>query len=71
MALKIDQYDVNVYAQHAGQAPDVPLTYLLATPISEDVWGGPPAWTEAALDELPEYVEGFSPGFLEKVESPH
>ena len=69
--MKIDQYDVYMYAQHAGRAPDVPLTYLLATPISEDAWGGPPAWTEAVLDELPEYVEGFSPGFLEKVESPH
>ena len=23
------------------------------------------------LDELPEYVEGFSPGVLKKVESPH
>jgi len=69
---KIDQYDVNVYAQqHAGRAPDVPVTYLLATPVSEEGWGGPPAWREAALDELPEYVEGFSPGVLKKVESPH
>ena len=23
------------------------------------------------LDELPEYVEGFAPGVLKKVESPH
>src|SRR4028118_2245218 len=30
---KIDQYDVNLYAQkHAGQVPDIPITYLLATP---------------------------------------
>jgi pimeloyl-ACP methyl ester carboxylesterase len=69
---KIDQYDVNVYAQkHAGQVPDIPLTYLLATPNPGEGWGGPPAWTEAVLDELPEYVEGFSPGVLKKVESPH
>jgi hypothetical protein len=33
--------------------------------------GGPPAWREAALDELPEYVESFSPGVIKKVESPH
>ena len=69
---KIDHYDVNMYAQQvAGKEPDIPLTYLLATPISEDVWGGPPAWREAALDELPKYVESFSPGVLKKVESPH
>ncbi len=69
---KIDQYDVNVYAQrHAGQVPDIPVTYLLATPDSGEGWGGPPAWTEAVLDELPEYVESFSPGVLKKVESPH
>jgi pimeloyl-ACP methyl ester carboxylesterase len=69
---KIDQYDVNVYAQrHAGQAPDIPLTYLLATPVSEEGWGGPPDWQEVALDELTKYVESFSPGVLKKVESPH
>ena len=69
---KIDQYDVNVYAQkHAGQVPDIPLTYLLATPNPGEGWEGPPAWTEAVLDELPEYVESFSPGVLKKVESPH
>ena len=69
---KIDHYDVNMYAQQvAGKEPDIPLTYLLATPISEDVWGGPPAWREAALDELPKYVESFSPGVIKKVESPH
>jgi pimeloyl-ACP methyl ester carboxylesterase len=69
---KIDQYDVNVYAQqHAGQVPDIPLTYLLATPNPGEGWGGPPDWTEAVLEELPEYVEGFSPGVLKKVESPH
>jgi pimeloyl-ACP methyl ester carboxylesterase len=68
---KIDQYDVNVYAQqHAGQVPDIPVTYLLATPASGEGWGAP-AWTEAVLDELPEYVESFSPGVLKKVESPH
>ena len=68
----IDQYDVNLYAQrHAGQVPDIPMTYLLATPDSGEGWGGPPAWTEAVLDELPEYVESFSPGVLKKVESPH
>ncbi|CAN5862981.1 hypothetical protein BH18ACT11_BH18ACT11_29430 [soil metagenome] len=68
----IDQYDVYMYAQqHAGQAPDIPLTYLLATPVSEGGWGGPPGWQEAALDELPKYVEGFSPGVLKKVSSPH
>ena len=69
---KIDHYDVNMYAQQvAGKEPDIPPTYLLATPISENVWGGPPAWREAALDELPKYVESFSPGVIKKVESPH
>jgi pimeloyl-ACP methyl ester carboxylesterase len=67
---KIDQYDVNVYAEQAGQVPDIPATYLLATP-NPGVEEGPPAWTEAALDELPKYVESFSPGVLKKVESPH
>ena len=68
----IDQYDVNLYAQrHAGQVPDIPMTYLLATPNPGEGWGGPPDWTEAVLDELPEYVESFSPGVLKKVESPH
>jgi pimeloyl-ACP methyl ester carboxylesterase len=68
----IDQYDVNLYAQqHAGQVPDIPVTYLLAIPDSGEGWGGPPAWTEAVLDELPEYVDSFSPGVLKKVESPH
>jgi pimeloyl-ACP methyl ester carboxylesterase len=37
---KIDQYDVNMYAQHAGQVPDIPLTYLLANPVAEG-WEGP------------------------------
>ena len=69
---KIDQYDVNLYAQkHAGQVPDIPVTYLLATPNPGEGWEGPPAWTEAVLDELPEYVESFNPGVLKKVESPH
>ena len=69
---KIDQYDVNMYAQQvAGKEPDIPLTYLLATPISEVSWGGSQAWREAALDELPKYVESFSPGVLKKVKSPH
>ena len=69
---KIDLYDLNVYAQkHAGQVPDMPVTYLLATPNPGEGWGGGPAWTEAVLDELPEYVESFSPGVLKKVESPH
>jgi pimeloyl-ACP methyl ester carboxylesterase len=69
---KIDQYDVNVYAQrHAGQEPDIHLTYLQATPNPGKGWGGPPAWTEAVLDELPEYLENFSPGVLKKVKSPH
>ena len=40
---KIDQYDVNMYAQQvAGKAPDIPLTYLLATPISEVASGRVP-----------------------------
>jgi pimeloyl-ACP methyl ester carboxylesterase len=29
---KIDQYDVYKYALRAGKTPDIPLTYLLATP---------------------------------------
>ncbi len=67
---KIDQYDVYKYALRAGKTPDIPLTYLLATPLSEG-WEGPPGWQEAVLDELDEYVEGFSPSVLKKVESPH
>ena len=39
---KIDQYDVNMYAQqHAGQQPDIPLTYLLATPYPRRPGGVP------------------------------
>ena len=70
---KIDQYDVYMYAQHAGQVPDIPMTYLQATPVTEDsaLGGGPPGWQEAALDELPKYVESFSPGVLKKASSPH
>lgn len=38
---KIDQYDVNVYAQrHVDQVPEIPVTYLLATPDSGEGWGG-------------------------------
>ena len=48
----------------------MPLTYLLATPLSEG-WEGPPGWQEAVLDELDEFVESFSPGVLKKVKSPH
>ena len=49
----IDQYDVNLYAQrHAGQVPDIPVTYLLATPDSGEGWGAPrlgqrPCWTNS------------------------
>ena len=48
----------------------MPLTYLLATPLSEG-WEGPPGWQEAVLDELDEFVESFSPGVLKKVKSSH
>jgi pimeloyl-ACP methyl ester carboxylesterase len=65
---KIDQYDVYMYALHAGKAPEIPLTYLLATPST---WDGPPEWEAAVLDERAEYVESFSPGVLKKVRSPH
>ncbi len=70
---KIDQYDVYMYAQRAGQVPDIPLTYLQASPVTEDsaLGGGPPGWQEAALDELPKYVESFSPGVIKKASSPH
>jgi pimeloyl-ACP methyl ester carboxylesterase len=68
---KIDQYDVYKYAlQVTGKERDMPLTYLLATPLGEG-WEGPPGWQAAVLDELDEYVESFSPGALKKVESPH
>jgi pimeloyl-ACP methyl ester carboxylesterase len=67
---KIDQYDVYMYALHAGKAPEMPLTYLLATPLGEG-WEGPPGWQEAVMDELDEYVESFSPGVIKKVRSPH
>jgi hypothetical protein len=37
---KLDQPDVYNYALHAGKAPDIPLTYLLAIPNSEAWEGG-------------------------------
>lgn len=49
---KIDQYDVYEYAlQVTGKERDMPLTYLLATPLSEG-WEGPPGgkrpcWTSS------------------------
>jgi hypothetical protein len=68
---KLDQPDVYNYALHAGKAPDIPLTYLLAIPNSEAWEGGPPAWQAAVRDELDEYLESFSPATLKKVRSPH
>ena len=63
---KIDQPDVYKYALYAVKQPDIPVTFLLATPTSE-VWEGPPAWEEAVVDKRAEYVEGFSPGVFKKV----
>jgi pimeloyl-ACP methyl ester carboxylesterase len=65
---KIDQPAVYKYALYAVKQPDIPVTFLLATPTSE-VWEGPPAWEEAVVDKRAEYVEGFSPGVFKKVES--
>jgi hypothetical protein len=70
VSTKIDQYDVDKYAVRAGKVPEIPLTYLLATPLGEG-WEGPPGWQEAVLDELHEYVKGFSPGTLNEVRSPN
>jgi pimeloyl-ACP methyl ester carboxylesterase len=68
---KIDQYDVYKHAlQVTGKERDMPLTYLLATPLGEG-WQGPPGWQAAVLDELDEFVNSFSPGILKKVRSPH
>ena len=65
---KIDQPAVYKYALYAVKQPDIPVTFLLATPASE-VWEGPPAWEKAVVDKRAEYVEGFSPGVFKKVES--
>jgi pimeloyl-ACP methyl ester carboxylesterase len=68
---KIDQYDVYKYAlQVTGKERDIPLTYLLATPLGEG-WEGPPGWQAAVFDELDKFVNNFSPGVLKKVKSPH
>ena len=62
---KIDQYDVYKYARRvADKEPDIPVTYLQASPST---WEGPPGWEAAMMDELEEYVEGFSPGTIKKV----
>jgi pimeloyl-ACP methyl ester carboxylesterase len=68
-AEKLDQYDVYRYAQQfIGKEPDIPVTYLLATPSG---WTGPPAYQAVILDKIAAYVDRFSPGTIEKVRSPH
>ncbi len=67
---KIDQFDVYKCAlKVTGKERDMPLTYLLATPLGEG-WEGPPGWQEAVLDELDKFVNSFSPGTLKKERSP-
>jgi pimeloyl-ACP methyl ester carboxylesterase len=66
---KLDQYDVYKYALRvADKEPDIPVTYLQASPST---WEGPPGWEAAMQDELDEYVEGFSPGTIKKVRISH
>ena len=62
---KLDQYDVYKHALRvAGKEPDIPVSYLQASPPT---WEGPPEWEAAMQDELDEYVEGFSHGTIRKV----
>jgi pimeloyl-ACP methyl ester carboxylesterase len=66
---QVDQ--LTTYQQaHAmlGKEPAIPVTYLLATPSG---WTGPPAYEAVVLDHIANYVDRFSPGVLEEVESPH
>jgi len=63
----LDQYDVYRLANRLPP-PKVPATYLLAQPSG---WTGSPAYEAVVLDRIADYVAGFSPGILEKVESPH
>jgi hypothetical protein len=56
--------------QVTGKEPDMPLTYLLATPLGEG-WEGPPVARGSAGRTRREYVESFSSGTLKKVRSPH
>jgi pimeloyl-ACP methyl ester carboxylesterase len=51
-----------------GNEPDIPMTYLLATPSG---WTGPPAYEAVVLDHIAKYVDRFSPGVLVEVKSPH
>src|SRR5829696_2344031 len=62
---KLDQYDGYKHALRvADKEPDIPVTYLQASPST---WEGPPGWEAAMMEELDGYVGGFSPGTIRKV----
>lgn len=52
----------------SGRLPAIPVTYLLATPSG---WTGPPKYEAVVLKRMAKYVDGFSPGVLKRVRSPH
>ncbi len=68
---KIDQHDVYLYAEaHGDRVPDIPAVYVLTSP-NPGGWGGPQAWEDAMVAEVPEYVATYDPGVLTEVKSPH
>lgn len=66
---KLDHFAVYEEA-HAVEAPDIPVTYLLATP-SEWPTMGVPEWDAAILGTIRAYVDSYSAGEWVEVESPH
>ncbi len=64
----LDRFDVFQRA-HDLPAPKIPVTYLLAKPLTETM--GVPEWDAAIPGEIEKYVNSFSPGKLIQVESPH
>jgi pimeloyl-ACP methyl ester carboxylesterase len=68
---KLDQFAVyeETTALRGGE-PDIPVTYLRATPPV--TWTlGIPEYDAVVLDAQAEYVESFPRGVLKEVESPH
>lgn len=66
---KLDHFAVYEEA-YAVAAPDIPVTYLLATP-SEWPTMGVPEWDAAILGTIRAYVDSFTEGAWVEVESPH
>jgi len=65
---KVDQLSVYEFA-HGLKQPKLPVTYLFAAPSTWTV--GPPKYNAVIHDQIAGYVNGFKPGTLKKVQSPH